>query len=46
MIESGIVSTPGVYPPEALAADERVLDTLPRELTDRGVTYREVLEPA
>ena len=46
MIESGIVSTPGVHPPEVLAADERVLDTLLRELAARGVTYREVLEPA
>lgn len=45
MIESGIVSTPGVHPPENLAGDDRVLDTLLAGLAARGVTYRETSTP-
>jgi lysine 6-dehydrogenase len=45
MIESGLVSTPGVHPPEMLAGDERVLATMLRELAARGVIYRAVEEP-
>jgi lysine 6-dehydrogenase len=45
MIESGIVSTPGVHPPENLAGDDRVLDTLLTGLAARGVTYRETSTP-
>ncbi|MCP4758994.1 MAG: saccharopine dehydrogenase [Planctomycetes bacterium] len=45
MIEAGIVTNPGVHPPECLAGDDRVLETLFRELTARGVTYREHSEP-
>ncbi|MBT5657303.1 MAG: saccharopine dehydrogenase [Phycisphaerae bacterium] len=45
MIESGIVSTPGVHPPENLAGDDRVLDTLLAGLAARGVRYRETSTP-
>ncbi|MDP7069728.1 MAG: saccharopine dehydrogenase C-terminal domain-containing protein [Phycisphaerales bacterium] len=45
MIESGIVSRPGVHPPECLAGDDRVLETLFSELSARGVTYRAHVEP-
>ena len=45
MIESGIVSTPGVHPPEKLAGDDRVLDTLLAGLAARGVRYRETSTP-
>jgi len=45
MIESGVVSTPGVHPPECLASDDRVLETLLRQLGARGVRYREQSEP-
>ncbi len=40
MIEEGVVDTPGVHPPELLAGNEAVLDTMFRELEARGVTYR------
>jgi saccharopine dehydrogenase-like NADP-dependent oxidoreductase len=45
MIESGLISTPGVHPPENLVGDDRVLDTLLAGLAARGVTYRETAEP-
>ena len=45
MIESGVVSEPGVHPLEQLAGDPRVLDTLWRGMAERGVTYREAAEP-
>jgi lysine 6-dehydrogenase len=45
MIESGLVNTPGVHPPEMLAGDERVLDTMLQELAARGVRYRALAEP-
>ncbi len=45
MIESGVVSTPGVHPPELLAGQDVVLETMLRELKARGVTYRETVTP-
>jgi len=45
MIESGLVNTPGVHPPEMLAGDERVLDTMLQALAARGVVYRALAEP-
>jgi saccharopine dehydrogenase-like NADP-dependent oxidoreductase len=44
MIESGLVSEPGVHPPELLAGNEEVVQTMFRELQARGITYRERVE--
>jgi lysine 6-dehydrogenase len=44
MIESGLVNEPGVHPPELLAGNEEVVQTMFRELQARGITYRERVE--
>ena len=44
MIESGLVSEPGVHPPELLAGNAEVVQTMLRELQARGITYRERVE--